>query len=613
MSESVIVTIGGQQVNVVIDGGNVSAGASVAFQDLNNAAAQATAAAVSAEASAAQAVAAAESVPALITGKLDITGSNIPPATEFVPSGAIALRESQNLFYVTPEDFGGKANDAAFDNATAITRAEAYLKARPTGGALVFAEGRDYYFKSTIGGARDRLAWLGSRTRLIYNGASTTINLLRFGNNASEFREMEVSGIEVCSLTPMTAGHAVWAPLAVRSNFRFDNIQGQDFAEANGNNLWNGFWADKVDNIEIHSDNINAQNECVIVNGAITGPKADCWLDIGKISGANVGVHMAGGFGGLYITPDTTMISNQVNLLVDRAITAEGNRELFATGAIFDVAEGDDLENDANIIINDNGGLRLNFTGCWISAGGSHGIWVKQLQGILCISGCRIIQMIGDGFRTSVAGSGFTLISGCQITNCGGWGINGLVDGYAVAMGACEIGANTAGDVNPEKINASRTTNGAATFLGTVEGSRFQLDANSSWRLESGNPRMNGDAGDYYEYTRSTNSHRWLIGGQEALVVKPEYIKIMGAEYFSQAARLTGTADGSGVITVTHSDASLPRRIKNVRAFWSAADGSVWQITGAANVTGTYISFQAHAPAAGRPSVVVYEYFETAW
>jgi hypothetical protein len=546
--------------------------------------------------------------------KLDISGANIPPPSEVAPSGALALRQSQNLFFVTPEDFGGVSNDDTFDNSVAITRAETYLKALPEGGALVFGEGRDYYFKSTIGGARNRLVWRGSRTRLIYNGASTTTDLLVFGDGINAYREQSVSGVELCSLTNMTAGSGVRTPFAVRSDFDFDNINGQDWQEANGNTLYHGFWAEKVDNVRVMANAINAKADGFRVNGALgDGPKADCWLMVGKIGSCAVGVRMGGGFGGLYLTPNTTMINNRVNFIVDRTLTAEGNREFFATGAIFDVSLGDDLENEANVIIDDDGGLRANFTGCWFSAGQSHGVWIKALQGVLTISGCRIVQMVGDGFRTSVAGTGFTLINGCQITSCGGWGINGLVENYAVSIGACEIGANTEGDINPEFVNSSRTTNGAARFLGTAEGTQFQLDANSAWRFVLGNPRFQSDVGDYYGFDRALNKHIWAIGGQEALVAKPGYAKVMGGDYYSPGVRMTGTADGSGIALVAHSDASLPRKIKRVSGFYYLADGSSWSFPGAANITASYIAFQAHAPAAGCPFVIDYEYYETSW
>lgn len=81
MSQIVEVTLGGQEVSVTIDGGNIGAGASVLLADLNAAVAEAEEAASEAAQSAADAEAAVASVPALIAGKADTTGGNIAAAT----------------------------------------------------------------------------------------------------------------------------------------------------------------------------------------------------------------------------------------------------------------------------------------------------------------------------------------------------------------------------------------------------------------------------------------------------------------------------------------------------------------------------------------------------
>lgn len=73
MSEVVEVSLGGENVAVVIEGGNMAAGAAVVFQDLNEAAARAEQAASDAEAAAA-------GIPAMVTNKADIDGGNIPPS-----------------------------------------------------------------------------------------------------------------------------------------------------------------------------------------------------------------------------------------------------------------------------------------------------------------------------------------------------------------------------------------------------------------------------------------------------------------------------------------------------------------------------------------------------
>lgn len=72
MSETINVNIGGQEVAVQIDGGNLAAGASVMLGDLNGAAA-------AAQAAAADAIAAADAVSGIVATKLNIDGGNSEP------------------------------------------------------------------------------------------------------------------------------------------------------------------------------------------------------------------------------------------------------------------------------------------------------------------------------------------------------------------------------------------------------------------------------------------------------------------------------------------------------------------------------------------------------
>lgn len=69
MSETINVNIGGQEVAVQIEGGNLAAGASVMLGDLNSAAA-------AAQAAAADAIAAADAVTGIVATKVDVNGAN---------------------------------------------------------------------------------------------------------------------------------------------------------------------------------------------------------------------------------------------------------------------------------------------------------------------------------------------------------------------------------------------------------------------------------------------------------------------------------------------------------------------------------------------------------
>jgi len=82
MSETVTVNVGGTTVNVLIEGGALAAGASVAYAELNTAVGLAVESAADAQEAAAVASAAAAAIPAQVAGRALIDGSNIvSPAT----------------------------------------------------------------------------------------------------------------------------------------------------------------------------------------------------------------------------------------------------------------------------------------------------------------------------------------------------------------------------------------------------------------------------------------------------------------------------------------------------------------------------------------------------
>lgn len=83
MSEIVEVTIGGQTIDVTIDGGNMAAGASLALDALNTAVSDAQDAEAGAQQAAAQAEAARDSTIAVAAGKADVDGGNIPDPEAF--------------------------------------------------------------------------------------------------------------------------------------------------------------------------------------------------------------------------------------------------------------------------------------------------------------------------------------------------------------------------------------------------------------------------------------------------------------------------------------------------------------------------------------------------
>lgn len=107
MSESVFVTIGGEQISVSIEGGNMAAGASVAFGDLNQAVSDAEQAAADAAVSASQASTAGALAGAAAGAS---TGASAGSAAGTTAAAAVvAGKANVALDNVSAGDFSGKA------------------------------------------------------------------------------------------------------------------------------------------------------------------------------------------------------------------------------------------------------------------------------------------------------------------------------------------------------------------------------------------------------------------------------------------------------------------------------------------------------------------------
>lgn len=155
MSETVLVTLGGEDVSVVIEGGNMAAGASLVLSDLNGVVARAEQAADDAEAAAA-------AVGGIAASKADLNGANIgsnaPAFRASIGAGPLdvttyiaGITEEKRLIADKLRDFVNAQDAPAFDIARA-TDAKASLEAlfsvRSGLGGDVYLPAGDIYVSS---------------------------------------------------------------------------------------------------------------------------------------------------------------------------------------------------------------------------------------------------------------------------------------------------------------------------------------------------------------------------------------------------------------------------------------------------------------------------------
>lgn len=322
--------------------------------------------------------------------------------------------------------YGGDPTGVA-DSYTAFVNAFASA----TSGGTVYAPAGNYKFLTAFSYTGTKAVALNGdgaySTILNYAGASTTNDCFTFGNGTNGQEGMRVRGIQFNSLTNMTAG----ALVHYKKNFTLV-LYDVAFGEQNNfSNIYHGLWLDKVDSVELSMFFAFAEQDCIRINGTAGGNsyKADCFLNQGKIANGTVGLHVGGAFGGLVIG-DVDIINNKTNMLVDKTLAAEINRELFFSSGILDSAC---TTNDAatfdgiNLDIQDTDGYYF-FNGTWNASCGTNVRVGANFVGTLNFSGGTIfnafttfggngngIMLLGITAKVVITGTRFVNIMGTAI------------------------------------------------------------------------------------------------------------------------------------------------------------------------------------------------------
>lgn len=502
----------------------------------------------------------------------------------------VSAADGSSILYTTLEEHGGKADDSTFDNAAAFVAAEAYLTARMTSepgfkGVLMLRGAVDYYFKDTLLMKRTGGAWIGERTRLIYNGASTTKDLVVFGHyNGGEplagkpqTRDVYVSGIQILSATLMTAGCAVRTRSCIESTFKFE-LQTQTGYETLGHNLWNGLWNEWSSTVIYEGLTYVARNNVIMINGApgTSGGKSDAWFDIGKIAGGQLGCLIGGGFGGLWFGTRTTFIANKTHIREDQTLTAESNREVMYKGCTIDFVDDaiGSTGGSVGVDIVGPGECFHDFVGCWIANHKGASIIVRATSNaFLNLSGNRFFigqpstiepALLGHAVVTDSAAATI-FINGGQVRSYPGIVFRSRVAGHNMNFTCVDVTNCPAGVYDPAFASSTATSLRALSGLQQTRALYVEnnlrvgvTDSNFGMLRQAGNPVIDFDANDFLQYDRSANTWIFKVGGADAFALGTGGIKIGSAPTISMYY-ITGTLDGSG-----NAAGSLPIAAANI-------------------------------------------------
>lgn len=517
-----------------------------------------------------------------------------------------------SLLYVTVEEFGAKANDPEFDNAPAINAAEAALKARAVEepgfrGVLRWRGGVDYYFKDTLGMNRMGGVWQGNRTRLIYNGTSTTKDLVVFGHYGGGeglagkpvIRDVWVDGFQIMSKTRMTAGWAMRTRSCIESDFNVE-LQTQWGFETYGHNLWDGIWNEWSSTVNYIATTWVAQNRVSAISGApgLAGGKSDAWIEVGKIAGGQVGCVVGGGYGGVFFGEGTTFIANKVHFREDQSLTAENNREIMLKSATLDYT--DDISAAATggsvgIDIVGPGECFIDINDCWIAgAHGAHIIVRSTSSAFINVSGNRFFFGKPHPSDGSLTGHGVVVDSNTARIHVHGGQVNSFpavfikprITGHCVNYSNimawnCPLGLYDATFLpttdTSYRIQSGFTVDRSGMFTSSMivgEPGDVQFQMNRTDGVAK-NPLIQFDANDFIKYRRDINVMEMKTGGTtNTLCLNAGGISILDQPYIAYAA-FTGTVAVNGEGGQIHGIPSLASRAVMAQAYITETGGNI--------------------------------------
>jgi hypothetical protein len=343
-------------------------------------------------------------------------------------AGGAKPKGEHHLFDVT--DYGAKGNGTHDDTIgiqKAIAAAQAY------GGGTVYLPSGTYRTTGT-------LTVNASNITLQGEGASSLIacdfvdgDIIRVARGAGE-TALVANGLyydfAIMSRVEKNSGAAI--AMDGVQDMRLENVHAVSRVYSQPNNLWDTFTFHDFTIVVIENCKIQARNKGVTVWGNQVG--ADIWLTGGTLcSFTPIGVHIAGGVGGVYLNEFLCYL-NGTNVLIDDELGGSPNREIVFNEAVLDGSYRHNVE------IKENGVYVLTFQNTWFSNSGfdgqtghPEGCLLRVHPGAILhpsnvtMSGCKMFNGYGSGLFVE---SGAWTITGCDIALNG----QGAAGGYGVLL-----------------------------------------------------------------------------------------------------------------------------------------------------------------------------------
>jgi len=329
---------------------------------------------------------------------------------------------------VTPQQFGAVGDGVADDTGP--------LQAWGTWVAA--AEGRSGYLPPGSYKITAPLIWSGGKnwsllgagmnaSRIVYSGASTTVDIVKL----SSATEVLWQGWGIYSTTVMTGGAAAHFYDVDYSRFvQFTTGQGGKLNDGGPPHptptLYDGIRFENTAWDILDHSMPYVTHDAVLINQGVE-LRINNFINVNQ---GNAGIHLAGGFGGLYLGYSSVECINvgKYGLLVDNSLTATTNLQIFVSDqAVFDTC----LTHNAYIndtVSSGNGIKDLVWAGWAGGAGptvGAAGLYVKAWSnGTVKVAGSsNLISNQGSGLKIGDATALVSLDTAATLAGNAAWGI----------------------------------------------------------------------------------------------------------------------------------------------------------------------------------------------
>jgi uncharacterized cupin superfamily protein len=320
--------------------------------------------------------------------------------------------------YIVPEDFG--ATGVESDDQT--TYINLWLTAIGAG-AVGRLNPRDYRFTSALTlPLQNKRTIIGDnsyKSRLLYNGVSTNLDLLTLGDGSAETRGWVLRDFAIDSLVQMTGGYALRLKRTIFMDYDGVILTGQyDSTGVNATmKLYNGVYFEGFYYSTLKRSDIACRNVGISASGN-GGYGAQLEIIGGtKIGGCGTGILIGGQAGGILIDDIDVIACVLDGLRVDTTLVATGNNQIFiGSKATFDSNGRDGIRlNDALA-----GFQYLQLDGTWSASNTGQGVnvinWGNGGSQAINITGAKLTNNSGNGFNNLSANNHITITAGSSIT-----------------------------------------------------------------------------------------------------------------------------------------------------------------------------------------------------